>query len=68
MELNENEGLLVEDDSELENIVYGMDEGIETIYRDNWTAIRTHFKESKKNHAYYNIRWKTQTNQSWDFF
>ena len=48
--LNESEDILSE-------ILPLLDETLRPIYRDNFNSIRSHFKETSKNHTYYNIRW-----------
>ena len=63
-------GYLIENEH-LENIISFLRKDIHDIYRKNWTAIRSHYREHfKRKHSwgYYNIRWKSQTSkQQWCF-
>ena len=54
---------LEESESNLADVLSSLPRQLKVQYKNNWGAIRTHYREGKHkdNHRYYNIRWRSQS-------
>ena len=54
---------LEESESNLADVLSSLPRQLKVQYKNNWGAIRTHYREGKHkdNHRYHNIRWRSQS-------